>query len=317
MRAWLLGLALSLGSAAWGAGAPTGLLWHNGFWINAKQGRSVHVSPLDGCAPIQILPGGEMDVAVWPDGQQFVVTRPNIYQHITDFVVMTRGGAAVYQGRLSGYVRDVVPSPADRRFAKITQGDSPRSAFEELVIDFATLQPRRRIATDEQFAWLPDGRFMLIHMRTGSMRVGSLDGARETVVGQLTLPPDRVVGEFAVSPTGREFIMGMRRRNSVPAEADLWIGSIDGSRFEQFTDLKALGGAVWSPDGRFIAYTADTGHACSTRGYCNGSCDQYFAPASLRKVRGLDGVAGSEAFHVRNLRGQQEKLGCHVLAWTP
>jgi dipeptidyl aminopeptidase/acylaminoacyl peptidase len=308
--------ALLLAGPARAAGAPpTGLLWHNSYILDHHRG--VQVSALAGGKPVDITNSKEMDVSAWPDGRQFIVTKPDIYRRITSFVVMTPDGKAVLSGDVGGYVRDVEPSPTDRRLAKVRRGESPLAAFEDQVLDLATLRPRYRIAADDWFAWMPDGRFMLISIKTGRMRIASLDGGPETVVGQLTPPADRQMGAFAVSPTGRELIMKMPRRNAVPREADLWIANIDGSRLERLTEAKAIGSALWSPDGRFVAYTVDTGHFCSTAGYCVGGCDQWYTPATLRGVHGFKGEPGSEAFQVNNRQGQRQELGCEVLAWTP
>jgi dipeptidyl aminopeptidase/acylaminoacyl peptidase len=322
-RAWRTALAflaalpaLLLATTAHAAGAsPTGLLWHNSYILDHHSG--VQVSSLAGGKPVDLTNSKEMDVAVWPDGRQFIVTKPDIYRRITSFVVMTPGGKAVVSGDVDGYMRGANPSPTDRRLVKVQQGERPLGTFEELVLDLQTLRPRYRIADDDWFDWMPDGRFMLISIKTGRMRIASVDGGPETVVGQLTPPADRQMGPFAVSPTGRELIMKMPRRNAVPREADLWIANIDGSRLQRLTEAKAIGSALWSPDGRFVAYTVDTGHFCSTAGYCVGGCDQWYTPATLRGVRGFKGELGSEAFHVNNRAGQRTELGCEVLAWTP
>lgn len=321
-RAWRTALALLaallalLAGPARAAGAPpTGLLWHNSYILDHHRG--VQVSALAGGKPVEITNSKDMDVSAWPDGRQFIVTKPDIYRRITSFVVLTPDGKAVLSGDVDGYVRDVEPSPTDRRLAKVRRGESPLAPFEDQVLDLATLRTRYRIADDDWFAWMPDGRFMLISIKTGRMRIASLDGGPETAVGQLTPPADRQMGAFAVSPTGRELLMKMPRRNAVPREADLWIASIDGSRLERLTEAKAIGSALWSPDGRFVAYTVDTGHFCSTAGYCAGSCDQWYTPATLRRVRGFKGEPGSEAFQVNNRQGQRQELGCEVLAWTP
>lgn len=311
----LLGAGVAQRPAPASAGRPTGLLWHNSYTLDHVTG--VQVSPLGGGKPIQVTNDREMDVAVWPDGRQFVVTKANIYRGITSIVGMTPDGRVVFTGDAPGYLRDLVPSPVDRRLAKVRHGDAPLSPSEELVLDLSTMRVRYRISDDDQFAWMPDGRFMLISIATGRMRVASLDGGPEVTVGQLTLPPERSMGEFAISPSGREFITKLPRRHAVPKEADLWIGSIDGARLERLTEAKAIGSALWSPDGRYVAYTVNTGASCSTAGYCYGSCDQWYTPAHLRRVRGFKGEAGSEEFQVSDRLGTRQTLGCDVLAWTP
>lgn len=305
--------ALTLASGAQAADTPAGMLWHNDFALDLHRG--VQVSPLDGSAPVPITNRGDMDVAVWPDGRVVAVTQRDVYQGVTALVVMATSGHALHKLQMDGYVSDLSPSPVSRQLVKLRQGKSPSSGFQELVLDLATQQTRYRIADDDYFAWMPDGRFMLIHRKTGRMRIAALDRQGEQLVGQLTLPPDRVMGQFAISPTGTEFIMKLRRRGTVPVEADLWIGRLDGSRFEQLTQARAIGSALWSPDGRYVAYTVDTGGLCNGQG-CLGGCDQHYTRATLRQVRGFDGTPGSDRFEVSNRRGQRHRLGCAVLAWT-
>ena len=307
-------LALVLASRAFAAESPGGLLWHNDFALDLHRG--VQVSPLDGSPPIAITSRSDMDVAVWPDGRVVAVTKPNVYERITALVVMDVGsGRPLHNLVLDGYVRDLAPSPVSRQLVKLRQSDSPGSPFRELVLDLTTQKPRYRIADDDFFAWMPDGRFMLINLKTGLMRIAQLDDPREQVTGRLTLPPGRAMGEFRISPTGTEFMMKLALRQSVPVEADLWIGRLDGSRFEQLTQVRALGSAVWSPDGRHVAYTVNTGSICSGWG-CLGGCDQHYTGVALRQVKGFDGTPGSERFEVRNRQGQKQRLGCDVLAWT-
>ncbi|MGM9482113.1 hypothetical protein ACS5PN_13075 [Roseateles sp. NT4] len=311
--------------AFWGGAAfarddrPAGMLWHDSYTLDYHRG--VQASPLDGRPSVAITNNKDMDIAVWPDGRQVAATRYDARDRTTTFVVMNPAtGKAVYSGTLDGHVSDLSPSPTDRRLAKARLSETSLTAFEEHVLDLATLKSRYRIADDDHFSWMPDGRFMLISIKTGRMRIASLDGGPETLVGRLDIPPERRMGEFAISPTGREFIMKLPLRNAVPKEADLWIGSIDGSRFEQLTQARAIGSALWSPDGRYVAYTVDTGHFCGIGaggGYCVGSCDQWYTPVGLRKVRGFKGTPGAEAFQVSNRSGQPHELNCHVLAWTP
>ena len=295
--------------------APTGTLWHDDFALDLRSG--VQLASLAGGAPTQITTRSDVDVSVWKDGAQYVVTDWDIRGGATAITVTDlASGSTVYQGKADGYVRNVVPSPTNKRLIKVAQGDSPGAAFEENVMDLSTMKPVLRIANDDYFSWMPDGRFMLISLTTGSMRVGSLGSDAVTVVGRLQVPAERLMGQFSVDPTGKRFIMALRLRGSVPAESDVWVGNVDGTGFEQFTAVKALGSALWSPDGRYIAYTVDTGSICSGGG-CIGGCDQYYALADLRKVQGMAGLPGSDKFSVRDRSGSTKPLGCTVLAWTP
>jgi Tol biopolymer transport system component len=148
------------------------------------------------------------------------------------------------------------------------------------------------------------------------MKIGSLDSADETLAGHLDVPADRFMGDFSVSPTGEQFIMMMNRRGTTSPEPDLWIGNIDGSEFEQLTATKLTATATWSPDGRYVAYTTDTGSSCNSYG-CLGYCEQWYTPVNLRKVQCLRDTPGSEVFRISDRQGNQQALGCSVWAWTP
>jgi hypothetical protein len=296
--------------------AVAGTLWHNSYTLNSARG--VQLSPLGGGASTQLTHDRDTAVYAWPDGRHYMVTRWQVRPSATHITVIDRAtGDTVLDRQAEGYLTAFQPSPVDRRLVIMRRGTGPRASMDEQVLDLQTMRSRRAIADDDHAAWMPDGRLMLIGMKTGLMRVVGVDGGPEQAVGRLPVPADRVMGEFKVSPDGRQLIVALGRRGGATRELDLWIASIDGSGLEQLTQVRAFGGATWSPDGRHVAYKVDTGHVCSTAGYCTGSCDQYYTPVELRKVRGLDGTPGSLRFTVDNRFGTSEKLGCSVLAWTP
>lgn len=293
-----------------------GTLWHNSYTLNSTRG--VQLSPLGGGASTQVTHDRDSDVSIWPDGRQYLVTRWQVRPSRTAITVIDRAtGNTVYERQAEGYLSAFQPSPVDKRLVIMRQSEGPRSSADEHVLDLATMRSRRAIADEDQVAWMPDGRLMLIGIQTGRMRAVGVDGGPEQAVGHLPVPADRVMGQFKVSPTGRQLVVALSRRGGATRETDLWIANIDGTGLEQLTEVRAFGGATWSPDGRHVAYKVDTGHACSTAGFCTGSCDQYYTPVELRKVRGLDGTPGSLSFSVDNRFGSKEKLSCSVLAWTP
>lgn len=297
------------------AGNVTGVLWHNNYALDYRSG--VQLAPLDSRLPAQITTRTDVDVAVWPDGKQYVVTNWDVYDDYTEITVIDReSGNTVYQRTVEGYFRSVSPSPTNKNLVKARLGADSISPSVEFVIDLSTGDVPYEISNSDWFSWMPDGRFMLIDMGTGDMRIASLEAKEEIPVGKLNVPVDRDMGEFSVSPTGEQFIMVMVRRNSTLTEPDLWIGNIDGSAFEQLTDTKVFAGGAWSPDGKYVAYITDTGSICSFGG-CLGSCEQWYTPANLRKVTGFRNTPGSEQFRVNDRNGNQQVLGCSVLAWTP
>lgn len=294
---------------------PAGILWHNNYALDYRDG--VQLAYLDGTLPKQITTRDDVDVNVWPDGTQYVVTDWNVYDDYTEITVIDRAsGNTVYQEQVNGYLRDARPSPTNKKLMTVRLGEDSITPFNEFVLDVSTMTPLYVISDRDWFAWMPDGRFMLINIDTGNMRIRSLDSTEETLVGHLTIPADRFMGDFSVSPTGKQLIMIMNRRGTTSSEPDLWIGNIDGTAFEQLTETKLIAGAHWSPDGNYVAYSTDTGSICSFGG-CLGSCDQWYTPVNLRKVQGLPNTPGSEVFRVTDRNGGQQVLGCSVLAWTP
>lgn len=295
--------------------APTGVLWHDNYALDYRDG--VQLAHLDGSLPEQVTTSDEATVKAWPDGKQYIVTDWNVYDDYTEITVIDRiSGSTVYQLQVDGYFRGVKPSPTNKSVIKASLGEDSISPFDEFVLDLATQSVLYIISEKDWFAWMPDGRFMLINIDTGNMRIVNLDNKEETLIGCLTVPADRFMGDFSISPTGEQFIMVMDRRGTTSQEPDLWIGNIDGSAFEQLTDTKLIASAHWSPDGRYVAYATDTGSICNFGG-CLGSCDQWYTPVNLRKVRGLSNTPGSEEFRISDRRGNQQILGCSVIAWTP
>jgi Tol biopolymer transport system component len=294
---------------------PTGVLWHDNYALDYRDG--VQLAHLDGSLPTQITTSDEASVNVWPDGKQYIVTDWNVYDDYTDITVIDRiTNSTVYQTQVNGYLRGATASPNNKSLVKVIHGEDSISPFEEFVLDLSTMNVLYVVSDRDWFAWMPDGRFMLINIDTGNMRIASLDSTEETPVGHLEIPADRTMGNFTISPTGKQFVMVMDRLGTTSPEPDLWIGNIDGSGFEQLTDTKLVANAKWSPDGRYVAYTTDTGSICSFGG-CLGSCDQWYTPVDLRKVKGLPNTPGSEVFRVTDRTGYQQVLGCSVLAWTP
>ncbi|MET0355513.1 MAG: hypothetical protein ABW044_01985 [Cellvibrio sp.] len=297
-----------------GSTGPTGILWHDNYALDYRDG--VQLAHLDGSLPTQVTTRTDADIAAWPDGKQYIVTYWDVYDDYTEITVIDRTtGSTVYQEQIDGYLRDVRPSPTNKNVIKARLGADSISPFDEFILDLSTMKVHYVISERDWFDWMPDGRYMLINIDTGNMRIASLDNTEETLVGQLEIPADRFMGDFRVSPNGKQFMMIMNRRGTTLSEPDLWIGNIDGSAFEQLTETKIIAGANWSPDGRYVAYITDTGSICSFGG-CLGSCDQWYTPVDLRKVKGLPNTPGSEVFKISNRNGNQETLGCSVLAWT-
>lgn len=73
---------------------------------------------------------------------------------------------------------------------------------------------------------------------------------------QLTDGPFDVLA-FDVSPDGRRLAYGRTREGRFSHRSDLWISDADGGNARQFThDFATVMSPVWSPDGRWVAFSA-------------------------------------------------------------
>lgn len=341
LRAWRAGLAIGLlaGLAACGGGGgadapadppastpvapqvpppssaqPAGALWHDNYALDSWDG--VQIASLDGLAPANVT-NKKLALTPWPDGRQYVMTEWNVAGGYTDLSVVDRAsGASLYALRADGYLRGALPSPTDKKLVKVVQGAGSTSEFTEFILDLDTRRARRQIALQDWFAWMPDGRFLLVNPEAGTIRIGSVDSSDEVPIGQFRLPQDRRMGPVWVSPTGKQFVVRLPHV-SATGESDLWIANVDGSGLEQLTDSKRSFEALWSPDGRYIAYDTDSGRAC-TGTVCSGTCQLWYTTPEQRKVKGLTGTSGSGAFRVNDRQGLSgTPLGCRLLGWTP
>ena len=276
----------------------------------------MQIASLDGQASIQLTPD-TVALAAWPDGRQYLTTEWNVAGGYTDLTVVDRNqGKTVFAWRIEGYLRGAQPSPTDKRLAKVVLGASSVSTFSEFIVDLDTRQVRRQIAAEDWFAWMPDGRFLLINPDAGTIRVGSMDSSAVATVGSFSLPKERAMGPLWVSPSGQQFVVRLTR-DSVPSESDLWIANLDGSGLAQLTHSNRSFEARWSPDGRFIAYDTDGTRAC-TGTVCSGTCQLWYTTPDLRLVSGLSGTPGSNSFRVNDRNGlSATPLGCRLVAWTP
>ena len=288
----------------------------------SKRGRFIEryieaLRAIEGAYALVSLTNKKLALTPWADGRQYVTTEWNVAGAYTDVTVVDRtSGATLHALRVDGYVRGALPSPADKKLVKIIVGASSTSSFSELILDLDTRQARRQIAAEDWFAWMPDGRFLLVNPDAGTIKVGSVDSADTTTLGQFRLPQDRRMGPIWVSPNGKQFVVRLPHATAM-GEADLWIANIDGSALEQLTDSKMSFEAQWSPDGRLIAYDTDSSRAC-TGTVCGGTCQLWYTTPDLRKVRGQSGQAGSSSFRVNDRNGAAATpLGCRLVGWTP
>ena len=184
-----------------------------------------------------------------------------------------------------------------------------------MVYDFAAgklLYATAGADAGDSFAWLPDGRLLRVHAG-GAISAMALDG-RETPLGAVQWPQGWELGAVFASPDGQQ--LAVRLDGKASKDHDLWVMRTDGQGFGRFTTTQMTTYAVWSPDGRYLAFNKDTGASCSDAS-CYGSCKVWYAPATARNVAAVDASRDAWQFTVRDTRGGSTQLGCQLLAWTP
>jgi Tol biopolymer transport system component len=98
-----------------------------------------------------------------------------------------------------------------------------------------------------ELLWAPDGRWLYVVLSTGLWRL-SLNGTAPRRI--LT---EAAASEPALSPDGRQFVVGLPRTRAGNAGELLYLLPAAGGRAWLLTSQFASGPA-WSPDGRLIAF---------------------------------------------------------------
>ncbi len=280
---------------------------------------SIWSVPLDGSGPLQLTRGPSLDRNPrWsPDGSTlaFLSSRAGTAQvHL----LPAEGGEARSLGQLPGAVSDLrwlpdgkglvvaaaVPVDPDWRGER-PQGRAPGSAGP---------RPRwRGSCRTRATAWAT--RWREIHLFALDIAGGEHR--------QLTDGPFDALA-FGVAPDGRTLAYVRTRTGRTAHRADLWTCAIDGAGARQVTqDFATVMGPVWSPDGRWIAFTATLEE---------GDADSYLAllEVATGRVRRIGGpemlVADPQAVYwepdaravlcARSLRGRHQVVRVPVAGDT-
>lgn len=289
---------------------PSGQLWHNDYALDYLDG--TQVASLDGGLP-RVVSSNSAAVP-WPDGSQFAIHDWNVADDYTDFqVIDTASGATIYQAQATGYLRDLRPSPTDKTVLMATLGEDTISPADTVFIDLKAMTVLRRFSADDTVNWLPDGRYLRVH-GDGSLVIGDL-AAGEVPAGQVEPPTNSHVQSLWVSPKGDQVAWSVVHRIEPIPEVDIWVSALDGSGLERVTRTTMSHYAYWSPDGSKLAFDYDTGHICNGFG-CMGSCELWWVPATARQVMAVPAAHDAWTFKVKNRNGEEQTLGCELMAWT-
>lgn len=266
-------------------------------------------------------PGGGLPVQAtadgwatpWVDGKQFAMTDWDVFGDESSLKVLDTAGNMLYSATTPGYLRDELPSPADKTMIAARLGEDSTTPSDWVFIDLKSLSVVRQFTGDDIVSWLPDGRYLRMTTQ-GAINIGSLDGV-ETPSGQVNLPSHHNLVDAWVNRQGNRLALQIVNDVEPSPDSDIWVANIDGSQLERVTTTKMSYYARWSPNGRYIAFDVDTGHFCNNIG-CMGTCELWYVPAEARNVTALPAAHDAFSFEVSNRDGDKRTLGCDLYAWT-
>ena len=177
------------------------------------------------------------------------------------------------------------------------------------------------------FDWLPDGRYLyLAGKRIAVRQIGN----PKYLVAPLRLPPDVDVNHasVAVSPDGRhlalalahDIVNGQRVRVGYNL---LFLSALDGTGLHQVTQPSAImldhgismghTDPVWSPDGRWVAFTPRQGGAYGAAHYGNPCVDVLALPVDTGLAT-IDGLRDPPSLQLQ--AGGAPVVSCSTVQWV-
>lgn len=208
-------------------------------------------------------PGHQFQISVSPDGEEFV------YAGVKD------GQRDLFRRRFDGKeavnltnhsAKDSEPAwGPDGRIAFFSDRDAEK--LELYILDPFDGSLRRMTENawyDSGAAWSPDGSAIVFTRFFPPPEGGKSGGRGEVIHLDLASGTERQLtrlggynGGLAYSPDGRHLAF----HRTADGGSELWIMDADGSNARALTDTKIDEySPEWSPDGRWIAFTAGVGH---------------------------------------------------------
>ena len=248
--------------------AITAIAWMR-FSSRSDESTVPRVPPMK-TAPATSLPGGELDPAFSPDGNQiaFVWTgekddNPDIY------VKLIGAGAPLRLTTHPGSDRSPTWSPDGRYIAFTRFSESVKGIF---IVPSLGGTERKLYSPnwgdlwrEVRVAWSPDGRF-LAYLDRSSPQVAYgiwLLSVENLERRQLTWPPPQYLADTgplagpAFSPDGQTLAFA---RTSSGRVADIYLVPIGGGEPKRLTfDNREIAGLAWTQDGREIVFPSDRG----------------------------------------------------------
>lgn len=311
--------AVALVGGAAAPPAPSGVLWHDSFATDTRPGSKV--SRFSG-GPSRLLDSNATAVPS-PDGTHYGTFEYAWRQGVGTTLVALNGidwaagrTRQRYAHRFDGYIRELRPSPRNPALLLVKWSSSATSNDPYLaILDLARQTVLDKLpGTGAAADWLPDGRYVYLDA-TGQLFAAEPGGARSPG-GRITVP-GRKVRALWVNRQGTQLLSRWERQEGDRILKDLWISTVSGAGLRRFTAIDRTDTAVWSPDGRRVAFTTRSNHVCTGFDCANnaGHCELQQVDSAARAV-----IAGSTALsdlRVRDRTGKSVILGCDLRGWTP
>lgn len=299
-------------------GNALGTVWHafsdlgnprGTYALDARSGANAWVGKDE-----EIVPSADGNVLLQRD-----YTSNGSADNVTHVTARSRHGKLLVDHRMEGWLGPMKPSPRDANVVLAPWAESVTTPERRaMVYDlsrgkvlYATAEGRWH----DVLSWLPDGSLLRVQ-RSGQISQVR-PGAGEQPLGNVRWPESRVPEAVYVSPDGTQALVqlaALRDTGSISG-SDLWMMARDGSRLRRFTKNDLVAHAFWSPDGRRVAFTKDTGVACTATN-CFGSCTVWVADATASDVLAVSASHDASQFRLKRPDGSERALGCPMLAWV-
>lgn len=257
----------------------------------------------------------------WSDGKQFIngeyVSQGSTGE--TRLTIRRVGDSSMLVDQLvDGDFSAITPSPSGGNRILAYWGTNASAQKSVVVWDFDArklLFATPPSDTPDAVAWMPDGTVLRLQ-RSGSVSKVTLGGT-QMLLTSVSWPESRIPLNAFVSPDGTQVLVQLVKLKASGSidSSDLWMLDIQGSKLRRFTNNGLVPYAVWSPDGRFVAFAKDTGYSCS-ESTCMGSCTIWYADSTASNVQARETSGDAKQFPLQRPDGSKTTLSCPVMAWT-
>jgi hypothetical protein len=298
-----------------GGDTPAGTLWHNSL---PSDGGGTKLSVFDTNVNSRVVDSNN-GVQPAPNGQTYASwTYDGVKNSTVVAIKEAASGRELFVRSFAGRVANVRPSPATSGIVLISWASAPGAADrEECIYDLRQPSSSNTYevvgALDDAANWLPDGRYLVV-LANGDLKAGAVSGTG-AAAGKVAITGRTPQGLW-VSPDGSKLLSEWGVASATRFQRDLWISNLDGSNLARFTNTNQSGHAVWSYDGKFIAWRSqETEVGCTGFSCASFPCEVFYASASSRGITLGDPAA--RQFRVRAVTGATTPiLGCDVNGWT-